>query len=255
MPYFFQFSKNGRKLLYDRSSKKKKYAKINHSTMNRICRRFDDIGHINMNVANIPPFNWQMLMPREFRHFPHETTTKIITTFCDMDSANIANIIEAKEYEDAAEKMETFGYDLVSDAIREELESIGGNLKDVYPYVVKYLFTGENFRKPSHKQMFWRVFGDIAIEHLEQNLQDYSVCDCCGAKIPSWHTEHVCVKNGQGYFECVDCGSICERVNSRQCRCEDCQKEYRKIQHRTHVSVFQKKRSKSTQEKDEETYE
>lgn len=63
MPYFFQFSKNGRKKQMNREERKRKYARPNGSTMNRICMRFDDIGNINMNYAGVAPFNWKMLMP------------------------------------------------------------------------------------------------------------------------------------------------------------------------------------------------
>ena len=60
MPHFFQFSKNGRKLHLSKQECKKKYAKPNQSTMNRICSKFSDIGNINMNHAGIPLFNWEM---------------------------------------------------------------------------------------------------------------------------------------------------------------------------------------------------
>jgi len=49
MPYFFQFSKNGRKIQLNKEMRAKKYAKRSKSTMNRICARFENIGNINMN--------------------------------------------------------------------------------------------------------------------------------------------------------------------------------------------------------------
>lgn len=252
MPHFFQFSKNGRKALYVRNAKKKKYAKLNKSTMNRICKRFDDIGQINMNVAGIPPFNWQMLMGEEKTFLPQEITAKAITTFCDMDSSNLSNIIEAKEYDDLSNKSDSLGYDLIKEAIVSELISICGSLEAIYPYITKYLFTGENFHKPSHKQMFWRVFGEIALENLERNLENYTVCQECGAKIPSKYNSHLCLRNSQGYFECVDCGLICERQNSRQCRCEDCQTEHYKLMKRgQNKRNYSRKTQKNSIEKDD----
>lgn len=252
MPHFFQYSKNGRKSLYVRNAKKKKYAKLNKSTMNRICQRFDDIGQINMNVAGIPPFNWQMLMGEEKTFLPQEITSKAITTFCDMDSSNLSNVIEAKEYDDLGNKSDSLGYDLIKEAIVDEMISLCGSLQAIYPYVTKYLFTGENFHKPSHKQMFWRVFGEIALKNLEHNLEDYTVCSECGAKIPSKYSSHLCLRNSQGYFECVDCGLICERINSRQCRCEDCQKEHYKLMRREQNNrSYARKLQKNSKEKDD----
>lgn len=65
MPYFFQFSKNGRKkqIQMNKEERLRNYAKPNHSTMNRICNRFNESFYINMNYTGVAPFNWKMLMP------------------------------------------------------------------------------------------------------------------------------------------------------------------------------------------------
>lgn len=225
MPWFFQFSKNGRRNLSMAVKDRKKYAKPNASTMNRICAAFDDIGNINMNYANVPPFNWQMFLKDNAAIY----NIAAVTLFCKMDDANIANVIEIQTTDlEAGTKINSL-YNLVSEDIEHELISKYGSLENVYPSIVKYLFAGSNANKIAHKRMFWRVFGDIACDALEHNMKTYTVCDKCGMKIPSWGKSHTCPKDAVGFFECCDCGAWCERVNSRQCRCLSCQEEFHKV--------------------------
>lgn len=225
MPYFFQFSKNGRRFLHLKVSERKKYTRPNQSTMNRICAKFDDIGNITLNYANVPPFNWQMLLEN------NETVYNVaaITMFCNMDDANISNLIDEFQCELEAGNNTNAIYSIVSQTIADELIAKFGSLENVYPSLVKYLFAGSNASRTSHKQMFWRVFGDLACQALEKNMQTYTVCDKCGMKIPSWGKSHVCPKSAVGFFECCDCGAWCERVNSRQCRCASCQQEFHRV--------------------------
>lgn len=102
------------------------------------------------------------------------------------------------------------------------------SLEEAYPHIVRHLFTGENAAKSSHKQMFWRVFGEIAVNILAQNLANNAVCLNCNQRIPLWSKEHLCPKQDKGLVMCVDCGIVVNRSNSKQCRCETCQAEYRK---------------------------
>lgn len=225
MPHFFQFSKNGRRFLHVPTKMRKKYSKPNRSTMNRICESFDDIGNINMNYANVPPFNWQMLLENNDAVY----NIAAVTLFCRMDDANIANTIEVSRSDFDVSSGIASLYGIVSQDIEHELCEKFGSLEAVYPSIVKYLFAGSNANKMTHKRMFWRVFGDIACKALEKNMQTYTVCEKCGMKIPSWGKSHVCPKSAVGFFECCDCGAWCERVNSRQCRCASCQQEFHRV--------------------------
>lgn len=224
MPFFFQFSKNGRKNLTDRVGKKKSYAKANESTMNRICKRFETIGNIRMDYAGIAPFNWQMLLAEPCMR----TNQKAVSLFCEMDDENLGNIISGKDMISAEDKAEVFGYDILRDEIIHEMTNKFGSLKAVYPYIVKALFAGDGADKTSHKQMFWRVFGDIAVETLRNNLSSSKTCPLCNMKYPAWTKEHVCPKQMRGFYICVDCGTLCSRSHSRQYRCADCQTAHRK---------------------------
>ena len=193
--------------------------------MNRICKAFDDIGNINLNYAGIPPFNWQMLL----RGHCTNSRPEIPEMFCEMDNANIACIIESQDDQYADKKQLINGYSIVAEDIINKMTAEFGPLEKIYPYVAKYLFAGEGANKSSHKQMFWRVFGEIALDNIKFNLMSADTCQDCGIKVPSWVKNHQCVKNTKGFYSCIDCGVMCERKNSSQCRCEGCQEVYRNI--------------------------
>ena len=223
MPYFFQFSKNGRH--QEPNKKKKRYAKINCSLMNRLCVLFDDIGNINMNLAGIPPFNGSMFLNGPVRWFDRQA----VDLFCEIDSSNLQSRIDGVSMMDLMERYHAFGYDALKELISERLVDLCGSLEAAYPSIAHYLFVGGGADKPSHKQMFWRVFGDIALRNLRTNLASCRVCPHCGAKVPLWQADHSCPEQAKGFFTCVDCGKWCERQNSRQCRCAECQSEYRRL--------------------------
>lgn len=224
LPYWFQFSKNGRKDTV--TNKKRKYAEPNNSTMNRFCKAFNDIGNINLNYAGVAPFNWQMLLNEACPN----SRPEIPQLFCELDSSNKSSIIESQNDYYTSEKVLINGYGIVAETIEAEMTEKYGSLEEVYPYIVKYLFAGEGMNKSSHKQMFWRVFGHIALRNLYSNLSNCDMCPECGVKIPAWVKNHQCVKNAKGFYECIDCGVMCERKNASQCRCEYCQETYRNIQ-------------------------
>ena len=240
MPWFFQYSKNGRRFLHVPTKQRKKYAKPNQSTMNRICASFDDIGNINMNYAKVPPFNWQMLLTSNDEPY----NISAVTLFCRMDDASMANSIDVQTSDYDPFSARGSIYAVVSKDIEDELIRRFGSLESIYPSIVKYLFAGSNANKMTHKRMFWRVFGHLACDALHANMETYTVCDKCGMKIPAWSKSHICPKNAVGFFECCDCGAWCERVNSKQCRCASCQEEVNHVRNNI-INKLKYKRRKS----------
>ncbi len=218
MPWFYQFSRNQRG---DRNGKS--YLKPNKSTLNRICERFDDMPKMNMNLAGLPPFNWQMLM----QHDIDDYNVVAVQTFCDMDQNYSANILSAQTG-DMDEKVEILNYSAIANDIVQELERKGITLEDAYPSITKYLFTGINMDRVAHKQMYWRIFGEMAVKVLKENLEHCHVCENCGMKVPDW-AEHKCPKTMKGFFQCIECGTVVERKGPKQCRCSDCETKYREV--------------------------
>ena len=224
MPYWFQFSKNGRKNTPE--NRNRKYAEPNNSTMNRICRAFDDIGYVNLNYAGVPQFNYQMLMSGPC----NDSNPEVYQLFCEFDNSNKASVIASQESPYASEKQLINNYSIVAEDLKDELIRKYGSLEYAYPYIVKYLFAGEGMDKSAHKQMFWRVFGQIALENLRKNLSNCDVCPKCYIKIPAWVENHYCIKNAKGFYECIDCHVMCERTNPKQCRCLECQSVFKNEQ-------------------------
>ena len=222
MPWFFQFTKNGRK---DDRAKRKKYLKQSDSTMDRIARSFDNVGKMKFSFSGLKPFNWQMLITDP--SVPY--IQKAVELFCEMDDVrNFENIISTGE-DDNRNRLKSSNYDLFTTEIRSALEDEFGSLERVYPSVVKFLFAQPNSGM-QHKQMFWRLFGELAVEALTKNLEVAKHCEHCGAMLPIWTEQHDCEKTAMGFYECVDCGKWCERTNGRQCRCEACNEEHRKLE-------------------------
>lgn len=121
MPYFFRFSKNGRKQP-PTGSKQRSYAKANQSIMNRICARFDDIGNISMNLAGVPPFNWQMLMPGPTGAIRQD----VVDVFCDLDSSATVNLIEDSSVTDRSKEI-SVTYDMLRETIIHEMLMLCGS--------------------------------------------------------------------------------------------------------------------------------
>ncbi|MBP5423896.1 MAG: hypothetical protein J6Y78_15800 [Paludibacteraceae bacterium] len=242
MPWFFQFSKNGRK--DTPQNRKRKYDEPNNSTMNRICKSFDDIGNINMNYAGIPQFNWQMLLSGPCIG----SKSDISQLFCELDNSNLSSVIESQENSYASEKQLINNYGIVAEDITREMIEHYGSLENAFPYISKYLFAGEGMNKSAHKQMYWRVFGHIALGNLRKNLMDYDVCPECGIKIPAWVKNHQCIKNTKGFYVCIDCGLMCERTNARQCRCEECQEKYRNTQRSIRERANRRKKKEASEQ-------
>ena len=222
MPYWFGFSKNGRRDKTTNRKHKRQWAKPNDSTMNRICKSFDDIGNINMNWAGVSAFNWQMLLSEPCSYYRPD----IVEEFCGLNSIKISLAISNAE-ENPTEKELIDNNIIIDEYIVDTLTRKFGSIEACYPSIVRHLFAGEGANKSSHKQTFWRIFGDIAVENIRNNINNCTICQKCGARIPTWSATHICPKNNQGFYECKVCGKLCERTNSRQQRCPECQEHHR----------------------------
>lgn len=219
MPAFFEASKNGRK--QKEKGEKRSFLPPNNSTMNRIYKKFMAVKPINMNYAGVGTFNCNMFLSDSVE----ELNEEIIKTFCDLDNASTSVVFD--EEEDAINH-----YVFMANYIVKYLTEKFGSLEECYPSIVKYLFSGNKINSQANKTMFWRVFGDIALKNLKQNLDTCQVCEKCQCKIPQWEHDHECKATGVYLFTCSECGKVCNRVSSRQTRCPACQERYRKMKDR-----------------------
>lgn len=241
MPFFFQFSKNGRK--NTESNRNRKYADINNSTMSRICKAFDGIGRMNLNNAGVAPFNWQMLLETPCEDYDAE----IAEDFCRLDSRTKSGMLGAQDQTYSSERRLMDGIAMAAEDISEYCVEKYGSLEKVYPHVVKRLFEGNGVKRSGHKQMFWKIFGDIALRVLKNNLDTGSVCAECGMRIPAWEKNHGCGEAVQGIYTCIECNRPFLRKNNRQQRCPECQDNYR---HDLKNQYTKERRKKMKEEKE-----
>jgi len=235
MPYWFQFSKNGRR---EDGLPPEKCALPNNSTMNRICAAFNDVGRLDLRYAGVPPFNYKMLMNES----DAGNNKQAVETFINACSeATLCNVI-AQKNSDLGERSTLMKTLLVAESIAKKIEEVAP-LEEAYGPIVRFLFAGDGVVKRTYKQEFWNVFGDIALERLKNNLKTCTVCEHCGTRLPEWSKKHRCRDRLPDYFECAGCGKMVERLNPRQCRCPECQKEYRRLQVRKNVSKLRKRKA------------
>ena len=222
LPFFFQFTKNGRR----ECNLGRKYAKINDSTMNRICKKFDDISLINFAKANVAPFNYEMLLSE-----PAKTIDgKVVDNSCRIITEQLEGTSKVELNDYANDKFNTKNNDAIVENIKEELIDTFGSLEFIYPSLVLFLFR-DRLDKRMYKQMFWKIFGHIAVRNLQKNMQNFTICENCGMKIPKWSSEknHACPKAMKEFFKCIDCGKIVRRKGKCEVRCDNCKKEHEKI--------------------------
>jgi hypothetical protein len=236
MPHFFQFSRNGRRNTKDKA-KEDTYARTNGSTMNRLCAMFDDVGKMRFNYADIPPFNWQMLLPDDSAPYSEEAV--LAFERCLKDA--VYSQIHSGSFTDMKEKEDAAALDIFQEETLTALEQTGVTWQSVYASVVKYLFAAEGSAKVAGKQMFWRIFGEDAVAALRENLRDCTICPDCGMKVPAWAGAHTCGKHTRGFLICVDCGKMCARKNSKQTRCEECQEAFKLVAYRNRQKRYYEK--------------
>ena len=223
LPHWFEFSVNGRRRPTN-GKKKRSFLESNNSTMNRICAAFNDIGAINLHNAEIRPFNWEMFLTKPCS----DTNPDMCQLFCEIDEVNRSCVIETTDCNFMEEKEEKSKYELLAHIITEEMTKRFGPLENSYPYIVRHLFSGKAIDRIPHKQMFWRVYGDIALKNITKNLEKYNVCPNCGMRYPKWTEKHDCIKERTGFFVCAECKKVFPRMNAKQVRCPKCQAEVKK---------------------------
>lgn len=238
MPYWFQFSVNSR------NKTDRKYLEPNKSTMNRICAVFEPLKkkNINLKAANVPPFNWKMLLSEDCT----EDNQEMYNTFTNVAKVNVSNIVETRDGEYAKDRDIQAGYDLLAARTAEAMTEVYGPLENSFPYITKRLYEGKGIERTSFKQMYWRVYGQIALENIIKNMETHKTCPKCGMKYPAWET-HECPPEIKGYKRCERCGKMFYLTNSQQKRCTDCQEEIRreKEAERQKVVYMKKKEKKS----------
>lgn len=150
---------------------------------------FTDKGKIIKEETD--PFIVKYCELNKMHHFILENAMKVDNTF----SAEVLSKSQIRH---------DMKYKCAYDEVKYELSQYGYNDVEIADILVKFLY---GIRESKHKAVLWLCYGDIILSNLEKN-----------------------VKRQTKEIQCVDCGKWFE-INvkdTKACRCDECQKEYRK---------------------------
>jgi hypothetical protein len=177
VPHFF---------IYAKDKDKKQVEEINSSVVNRLEKIIPNKPIQFKKIAG--EFNYKMLMSRDNVNLGKEIINKY------------NYLHKNKKWKFKLQENMKSDYELyVYNQIKNEMLDINPDATYIVDVLVKYLYD----EKPSkNKETLWKVFGDILLYNLKENLKKTKQCECCGERI--------------------------EIVNSRTTYCEKCWKERQK---------------------------
>lgn len=184
LPYFFQFAKG---------KESTQVAKINGSTVNRICRNIENIKQNKYDFSQVGNFRSNMLI----RNRAIEINDKIIKEYKRLDKEKNkyffkSDTLEKEEIAAAVYNMLQYEFSLIC-------EREGVTYEDAVDMITKYIYkTNRNCKK----SFLFNVFGDVIVETLKQNIE----------------------KSYSNTVQCVRCGKRIKKKNNSVKYCDKCAK-------------------------------
>lgn len=128
----------------------------------------------------------------------------------------------------------------IANDIQCQLSAFGYSDQELSDMLVKYLY---DIKKSKSKEALWFCYGNHIVNNLMLNLdKDMVICKKCGKLfIRSHHLQEYCdvckeqkeskKRSNKVQRHCIDCSEMFEVVatNSTKCRCDSCQRIYRRI--------------------------
>lgn len=181
LPHFMKYDTkkiNQAKKRFEKDKTKSKQVTVEPRT-NSPLNRLEDIVpnfRLNFNAANLGTFNYKMLMSNNTYDQKDEIRQMIIDEYTKRDQKK--HSMEFVQIDDA----------WASDCyhqfreIREQILTIGSDIKYVVDILVEYLY---KHKDSSYKSTLWSCFGDVIVENIKNNLQDGLIqCQSCGERTP-----------------------------------------------------------------------
>lgn len=167
MPYFFKFTKD-----------KDNVSKINNSTVNRICKKIEEIKQGDFDFSKVGNFRSANLM----NNAKIEINPLVIEEYDRLNK-------EMQKYFFKNESMEKEEIACaVWDIMKFEFDTFckENNIKygDAVDMIIKNIYRNN---KDSKKKLLFNVFGDMIVENLKNNIKKplengYITCSCCGKR-------------------------------------------------------------------------
>lgn len=185
LPYFFKFAK-------DKEDGQVK--PLNNSTVNRICKKIEDIKQNQYEFKQHGTFRYKVLYGNKGIIINDE----LVKYYLELDKQ------KNEEYANTnTSKRDT--YLTITNDIKEKLihkaNKLNISYKDMVDMVVKYIYEKH---KNQRKSLLWDVFGEDIINNIKTNLR-YSLED--------------------GYIMCKSCGKRIKQTNGKREYCEKCSKK------------------------------
>ncbi|SHK41907.1 hypothetical protein [Desulforamulus aeronauticus] len=202
LPYFFRFVKDNYRE-YD-------LEKINNSTVNKICKRIEDIPYKKYDYSQFGHFRYDNLLRNKKIEINHIVIKEYKRLNQEMQKYFYKNTSMTKE-EISSATWETLKYEF--NMCFEE-----NNIKyeDAVDMIVKYVYKNKNERK-GRKELLFNVFGDAIVQNLKSNIDTNSIL-------------------------CSKCNKRVKRTSNRQTMCEHCADEVKN--ERSKISMRNRRQKK-----------
>ena len=182
MPYFFQFAKD---------KDKDDVAKINNSTVNRICKKIEGIKQQVYDFSSLGKFRKSYLM----NNSKIEIDDNVINKYKELDRKKEIMFIDMKKQGKKKEEV----YNVIFLNVRNEFENYckDKNLetKDAIDMIIKYIYLTN---KNKLKGFLFDIFGDVIYNNLKNNIKQplgkYKMCKVCGKRFEINTSQEYCKK-------------------------------------------------------------
>lgn len=220
-PYFFQFAK-GKK--YVANSSASQVEEINDSMMNRIVKEIHTNKFLFKPIKNLAKPDYRVLLCDEFTDYTNDEVNKIFDRW-NKKYGNVAR------YDDDGNR-EHNNIAALKNSVLTDLRKVEIDTFKVINSLVKFLYQKPSNRK---KKLFWYIFGEQLYNNIVEHLDGTQICLCCGKRtnklVNDWCYDCINKVNGKPVV-CVNCGKqffISAKYNKTECRCNECQVEYRRF--------------------------
>lgn len=168
VPYFFKYAKN---------KKNTQVYKINKSTVNKFCKKVDDMKNIKFEFGDeLGRFDHKILL--------HNPDIKVVDINVDIKN-KFLELNKRKFNSEDNIKINLFNERLKSEFF-EYCKEINIKVIDAVDMIIKYAYVKN---KNVNKNRLWSVLGSIILNNMKNNIKKsiedgkYIMCKCCGTRV------------------------------------------------------------------------
>ena len=220
VPYFFRYAKDKKYIEDTNELEDSQVEKINNSLMNKITMAIKDNKAMFRPIRHLDKINYNFMLSTRY-------SNEAINEVFDNWNKKYGNNIHFDDNDDTDRN----NLGEVAKQVLDDLLIIEPDQDKIIDSLVLFLYEKPSTRK---KKLLWYVFGKQLYERIAAHLGDIGYCTKCGKRsgklINGWCDACITSNNAKP-VTCIDCGKEFYVSSKKQkiCRCNDCQKEYRKM--------------------------